>query len=109
LGAGKTVFVRGLARALGYPGRVTSPTFTIVNDYKDPAGQTLLLHFDLYRLNSASDLFDIGWYDYLDTGAICAVEWAEKVSEALPPNAFRVFISGSGDMERTIKTEGEDL
>ena len=71
LGMGKTAFTRGLAAGLGYPGRVTSPTFTIVNEYL--GGRMPLFHFDMYRLNSADDLFDIGWEDYL-TRAAC-VPW----------------------------------
>ena len=71
LGMGKTAFTRGLARGLGCTGRVTSPTFTIVNEYD---GTTPLFHFDMYRLDSEDDLFDIGWDDYLARGGVCAVE-----------------------------------
>ena len=76
LGAGKTAFVRGMARGLGIPQRVTSPTFTIVNEYE--GGRLPLFHFDMYRLHSADDLFDIGWEDFLRRGGICAVEWSEQ-------------------------------
>ena len=81
LGMGKTAFTRGLARGLGCRGRVTSPTFTIVNEYE---GKTPLFHFDMYRLGSSDELFDIGWDDYLARGGVCAVEWSERVSDALP-------------------------
>ena len=77
LGMGKTAFTRGLARGLGCRGRVTSPTFTIVNEYDGP---TPLFHFDMYRLADADALFDIGWEDYLDRGGVCAVEWSENVA-----------------------------
>ena len=82
LGMGKTAFTRGLARGLGYTGRVTSPTFTIVNAYD---GATPLFHFDMYRLDGEDDLFDIGWDDYLARGGVCAVEWSERIDSALPP------------------------
>lgn len=80
LGAGKTAFTRGLARGLGVTDRVTSPTYTIVNEY---AGRIPLFHFDMYRLSSAEDLFDIGWEDYLERGGVIAVEWSSRVTEAL--------------------------
>lgn len=80
LGAGKTAFTRGLARGLGVTERVTSPTYTIVNEY---AGRIPLFHFDMYRLSSAEDLFDIGWEDYLERGGVIAVEWSSRVTEAL--------------------------
>ena len=86
LGMGKTAFTRGLARGLGCRGRVTSPTFTIVNEYE---GDVPLFHFDLYRLGSSDELFDIGWEDYLARGGVCAVEWSENVEDALQ-DAIRV-------------------
>lgn len=81
LGAGKTAFTRGLARGLGITDPVTSPTYTIVNEY--PQGRLPLFHFDMYRLRDAEELFDLGWEDYLDWGGVCAVEWSENVAEAL--------------------------
>ena len=88
LGMGKTAFTRGLARGLGCRGRVTSPTFTIVNEYE---GKTPLFHFDMYRLGSSDELFDIGWEDYLARGGVCAVEWSENVEDALQ-DAIRITI-----------------
>lgn len=81
LGAGKTAFTRGLARGLGCHELVTSPTYTIVNEYL--GGRLPLFHFDMYRLRSSDDLFDIGWDDYLERDGICAVEWSENVADAM--------------------------
>ncbi len=109
LGMGKTAFARGLARGLGYPGRVTSPTFTIVNEYE--GGRLPLFHFDMYRLPDAGALFDIGWEDYLERGGVCAVEWSERAADALPPDAVRITLARcpQGDDWRTITIEGADL
>ena len=81
LGAGKTAFTSGLAAGLGIREAVTSPTYTIVNEYL--SGRMPLFHFDMYRLSSSEELFDIGWEDYLARGGVCAVEWSENVADAL--------------------------
>lgn len=108
LGAGKTAFVSGMARALGVEEQVTSPTFTIVNEYE--GGRLPLFHFDMYRLGSADELFHIGWEDYLARGGVCAVEWSENVAEAIEDGAVRVSIRrGDGDDDRVITIEGVDL
>ena len=103
LGLGKTAFTRGLARGLGISDRVTSPTFTIVNEYE---GERELIHFDMYRLESSDELFDIGWEDYLGRGAVCAVEWSEKVEDAFYGDETIVRIEKLGDTERRITIEG---
>ena len=107
LGAGKTAFTRGLARGLGIPDRVTSPTFTIVNEYE--GGRLPLFHFDMYRLGSSDELFDIGWEDYLARGGVCAVEWSENVLDALPEDTVWVRIAREGDTGRSITIKGVEL
>ena len=110
LGAGKTAFTRGLARGLGCADLVTSPTYTIVNEYL--SGRMPLFHFDMYRLRSSDDLFDIGWEDYLDRGGVCAVEWSENVRDAME-DAITVCIQKLGEDTRKITITGgiqlEDL
>ncbi len=103
LGAGKTAFTRGLARGLGCGEPVTSPTYTIVNEYL--SGRLPLFHFDMYRLKSAEDLWDIGWDDYLERGGVCAVEWSENVAEAME-DAIRIKIEKLGEDSRRITIEG---
>ena len=106
LGAGKTAFVRGMARGLGLNCRVSSPTFTIVNEY---LGERALIHFDMYRLSGAEELFEIGWEDYLNRGAVCAVEWSEKVQDAFFGDEITVTIEKLGETERRIDIEGAEL
>ena len=103
LGAGKTAFTRGLARGLGYAEPVTSPTYTIVNEYL--GGRLPLFHFDMYRLASSDDLWDIGWDDYLDRSGVCAVEWSENVEDALE-GAILITIHKTGENSRRIEIEG---
>ena len=105
LGAGKTAFTRGLAKGLGCGEIVTSPTYTIVNEYL--SGRLPLFHFDMYRLHSSDDLWDIGWEDYLERGGICAVEWSENVEDAME-DAIYVTIEKLGEEARRITIEGGD-
>ena len=105
LGAGKTAFTRGLAKGLGCKELVTSPTYTIVNEYL--GGRLPLFHFDMYRLGSSDDLWDIGWEDYLDRNGICAVEWSENVDDAME-DAIYITIEKTGEESRRITIEGGD-
>ena len=108
LGAGKTAFTRGLARGLGIAERVTSPTFTVVNEYE--GGRLPLFHFDMYRLGSSDELFGIGWEDYLARGGVCAVEWSENVSDALEEGTIFVEIRrGASERQRIVTVRGVEL
>ena len=106
LGAGKTAFTRGLARGLGADDMVTSPTYTIVNEYL--GGRMPLFHFDMYRLESSDDLWDIGWEDYLDRGGVCAVEWSENVADAME-DPIIITIEKLGEETRRITIEGGEF
>ena len=104
LGMGKTAFTRGLARGMGITADVASPTFAIVNDY---GGNPPLVHFDMYKVESWDDLYSSGFFDYLDMGAVLAVEWSENIENALPEDAVRVTIrQGTSENERIITVEG---
>ena len=100
LGAGKTTFTQGLAAALGVPGRVTSPTFCIVQEHQSP--DVLLVHMDLYRLHGEEDVEAIGWEDYLSRGAIIAVEWPERAGALLASSAHHVAFHHKGEEKRRI-------
>jgi len=104
LGAGKTTFTRGLARGLGIKAPVTSPTYTIVNEYD--TGRLHLIHFDMYRLTSVEELFEIGWEDYRAQGAVLVVEWSENVAEALGPDTVTIQIEKTGNESRDITITG---
>ena len=103
LGAGKTAFVRGMARGLGLTERVSSPTFTIVNEYL--GGERALFHFDMYRLGGPEELFGVGWDDYLSRGGVIAVEWSENIEAAFEGNEIRVRLTRLGDETREIEIE----
>lgn len=104
LGAGKTAFVRGMARGLGLTANVTSPTFTVVNEY---LGERELYHFDMYRLQSADDLFGIGWDDYLERGGVCVLEWSENVEDAFDGTEIKVRIDKLNENSRRITISGD--
>ena len=100
MGVGKTAFVRGLAEGLGVKSIVSSPTYAIVHEYE---GDVKLYHFDMFRLESENELFDIGWDEYANSGGICAVEWSENISSALPPKYIDVKITTIGTNSRQIE------
>lgn len=106
LGAGKTAFVGGMARALGISARVTSPTFTILNSYL--SGRLPLYHFDLYRIQDPEELFELGWDDALASGGVVAVEWVERAGEEVPHDAITVTIRYRGDRERIITIDDRE-
>jgi len=103
LGSGKTAFVRGMARGMGIDTLVNSPTFTIVNEYIGPRS---LFHFDMYRLGSADELYDIDWEDYLARGGVCAVEWSENVEDAFEGDEVVITFRKLDDTTREITVEG---
>ena len=107
LGAGKTAFTRGLAKGLGYADSVTSPTYTIVNEYL--GGRLPLFHFDMYRLHSSDDLWSIGWDDYLDRNGVCAVEWSENVDDAMENAIYITIEKLEGDSRRITIEGGEKI
>ncbi len=102
MGMGKTALVRGLAAGLGLQAEVSSPTFALVHDY---GGQPPLVHFDMYRVSGWEDLLSTGFFDYLDAGAILAVEWSENIENALPEAAIRLHLSPVDEHTRRIERE----
>lgn len=89
LGAGKTAFVQGVAKALGIKSHVTSPTFTIVNEYD---GRLTLYHFDVYRISDPEEMYDIGYDEYIESDGVCIIEWAELIEDLLPPEYIKITI-----------------
>ena len=105
LGAGKTCFIRGLARGLGVTQGVSSPTFVIVNQYR---GRMPVFHIDAYRTESLTELLDIGFDEYVSGDSVTVIEWSDKLEPLLPPGAIRVRVSGLGDEPRTIRIDASE-
>ena len=108
LGAGKTVFTRGVCKGLGLdPDDVSSPTFTIVNEYRGKDGQLPLFHFDTYRLSGEDDFLAAGLDEYFTFGGVCVIEWSSIIDDLLPAGSVRVRIRGTGDTrDITVDREG---
>lgn len=102
MGAGKTTFTTALCRALGVADdAVSSPTFSIVNEYRTSDGESLF-HFDFYRITKIAEALDIGFYDYIDSGCLCLMEWPENIEEIIPEETLRVHISVNSDESRSL-------
>ena len=105
MGAGKTTFVKALCEVLGIDDVVNSPTFSIVNEYRSDETGELVYHFDFYRINKLSEVYDMGYEDYFYSGALCFIEWPELIEELLPEDALRVEITELPDGRRRICTK----
>lgn len=103
LGMGKTCFVTGLAEGLGFTGEVSSPTFAIINEYL--GGRLNLYHFDMYRVSGWDDLYSTGYFEYMESGGVLAVEWSENIESALPEDVIRVTIKRLDETKREITIE----
>lgn len=104
MGAGKTTFIKAVCEALGVQETITSPTFAIINEYKDRDGASIY-HFDFYRINKLEEAFDFGYEDYFYSGNLCFIEWPELVEPILPENTIKVHIRETDNGARFIKTE----
>ncbi|MCR5244080.1 MAG: tRNA (adenosine(37)-N6)-threonylcarbamoyltransferase complex ATPase subunit type 1 TsaE [Bacteroidales bacterium] len=105
MGAGKTTFTSAICRKLGVrEDAVSSPTFAIVNEYRTASGE-MMYHFDFYRITKTAEALDIGFYDYVDSGCLCIMEWPENVEEILPEETLRVHIVVNPDNSRTVSWE----
>ena len=104
MGAGKTTFIKAICRELGVTDVVTSPTFTLVNEYRRP-GRSDVFHFDFYRIKEASEVFDFGFEEYTDGSSYCFMEWPEKIEMVLPAGTVKVYITVNPDDSRTVKID----
>lgn len=101
MGAGKTTFIKAICEHLGVEDVINSPTFAIVNEYRSGSGE-LIYHFDFYRINKPEEAYDFGYEDYFYSGALCFIEWPEKVEDLLPPDSVDVFIEESDNGSRVL-------
>ena len=108
MGAGKTTFIKAVCEELGVQETITSPTFAIINEYRDSGGNSIY-HFDFYRIQKLEEAFDFGYEDYFYSGNLCFIEWPELVEPLLPANTVRVCITGTDNGTRTIETNKKKL
>ena len=107
LGVGKTAFVRGLARGLGYEGRVTSPSYLLLHEYE--GGRLKLYHFDWYRLHTADEVWDLGWDEILECGGVIAVEWSERFPTLVPDGAHTIVLEPVDDDPQARRIRYDDI
>lgn len=103
MGAGKTTFIKAICEELGVDDVITSPTFSIVNEYRSETTGELIYHFDFYRIKKLEEVYDMGYEDYFYSGALCFLEWPELIEELLPDNAVKVTITQNEDDSRTVE------
>ena len=102
MGAGKTTFIKAVCEELGVEDVITSPTFAIVNEYRSETSGELIYHFDFYRIKKIEEVYDMGYEDYFYSGALCFIEWPEKIEEPLPGDVVHVTITEEADGSRTV-------
>lgn len=105
MGAGKTTFIKAICEELGVEDVINSPTFAIINEYRSETTLELIYHFDFYRINKLDEAMDIGTSDYFHSGALCFIEWPEKIEELLPGDVVNVMIKENADGSRTVSVD----
>lgn len=103
MGAGKTTFIKAVCLALGVEDEVNSPTFAIVNEYRSETTAELIYHFDCYRIKTLEEAMDFGFEDYMESSALCFIEWPENVEDLLPGDVVNVYITVNEDGSRTLE------
>lgn len=102
MGAGKTTFIKAICEELGVTDVINSPTFSIVNEYRSDTTGELIYHFDFYRIKKIEEVYDMGYEDYFDSGAVCFIEWPELIDDLLPGDAVKVSITEQEDGSRIV-------